>query len=105
LLLLFAHCDYAQWFAETGVLGVGLALVCLASFLLLARRSWRAAPEFAGPALVALGVFALHDCVEFFFHIPGLLMLFALIAALVVAAGDIRPPAGGKRRERGFEHP
>jgi hypothetical protein len=92
-----AENDYLETLAETGVVGLGLALAGLA--LLVARAS-RAAREEGSPllggigqgALAAIVALAVHSSVDFNLRIPS----NAALAALVVAA--LSAAVGGKPR-------
>jgi len=92
----YAHNDYLQMAAETGVVGLGLFLLLTA---LVVSLGWRAMRRGEGPLAVALtlglwGVL-LHSLVDYDFHIPAIQTLFWLSVAYLLAAGDgITPGAG-----------
>ena len=68
-----AHNDYAQLAAETGVVGLALALWAAGAALVSARvEPWRFAALAAG---------LLHAGLDFDIQVPALLVLFALLAA------------------------
>jgi hypothetical protein len=92
-----AENDYLETLAETGVLGLGLALAGL--FLLVARAA-RAGREEGSPllggigqgALAAIVALAVHSGVDFNLRIPSNAALAALVVAALAAA------VGGKPR-------
>jgi hypothetical protein len=68
-----AHNDYLQVLVETGVLGLGLALIAAFSCLRAARRDpW---------LLAALASVLLHEAVDFDLQIPAIAVLFVVLAA------------------------
>ena len=89
-LIDFAHNDYLQLFAETGLVGLGLlawALIGLGVFVarhLVARRD----PFVRGlamGALCALAVAALHSLVDFGLHRPANALLVVAVSAVLPA--------------------
>ena len=99
----FAHNDYLQLLAETGVVGFGLlawALVGLAVFV-VRRLVLRRDPLVKGltiGALCALAVAAFHSVLDFGLHRPANAILVVATAAIV--AGD-RDLAGASDRRSG----
>ncbi len=87
----FAHDDYAQLLAETGLLGFLCALWVLAMLLrglwclcrVLPMPSWIYISYFV--SLLGFAAYALGD---FQFHAPGLALLFWLMAGAAMAAAD-----------------
>lgn len=82
----YAHNDWVQMFAETGAAGIVLVALLGLALLREARRAWSRMPQLAPAAVIALAGLCLHSTVEFVFHIPALLLLFALIAGMLVGA-------------------
>ncbi|MHB9074085.1 MAG: O-antigen ligase family protein [Desulfobaccales bacterium] len=85
--LVYAHSDWVQSLAETGLLGFSLvAGACLFFFFKLLRQ-WRSRQDVWARGLglgglAALGMAGLHGLVEFSFHIPAVTLLFSSIAAV-----------------------
>jgi O-antigen ligase len=90
LVLDYAHNDYAQLLAETGVFGGTLALLSLALFLagfwmavgspLLSQRAWLQIGAFIG----CMGLLV-HSWVDFNLHIPANAAWFAFLVGLTQA--------------------
>lgn len=85
--LQYAHNDWLQGLAETGV--IGFALVAAAGGLLIFGlwRQWRSRQDVWARGLglgglTALIVAGLHVLVDFSFHIPSVTLLFGSIAAI-----------------------
>ncbi|MFM7248676.1 MAG: O-antigen ligase family protein [Planctomycetaceae bacterium] len=94
----YAHNDWAQWCAETGLLGVvaGIALVCV---ILRARRrrDARAAPvtpAVDAAAWSAVAAIAAHSLYDWNLHVPANALLAAVAGGLAVSAGEGESPAG-----------
>lgn len=92
-MLDYAHNDYAQYLAETGILGFSVLLI---SCVLIARgtlRVWRSPilpverTELAG-AFVTCLLPLLHALVEFPFHIPALALAIFVALAIYVRVVD-----------------
>jgi O-antigen ligase len=92
-LLNYAHNDYAQWLAETGLYGASLAI----GFLVVLYRSFRSwwitvierrqgDPVTAGvwSALAGLGV---HTAYDWNLHIPANALLACVVSGLALASG------------------
>jgi O-antigen ligase len=98
-LLHYAHNDYAQWLAETGLLGAGIAAAFVAGLVSRFRGWWRgvierrqADPVTAGlwAALAGIGV---HTAYDWNLHIPANALLASVVAGLALAAGNRDIPA------------
>ena len=76
LILLYAHCDYAQWWAETGLAGLILAIGFAAILIHHLRRQNR--DDLAWAALLALTAVCLHASFDFIWHIPALWLMTAI---------------------------
>ncbi|MFH0962418.1 MAG: O-antigen ligase family protein [Planctomycetota bacterium] len=103
---LFAHNDYLQLLVEVGILGALVALLAGVFFLVRASRAFKLASGSAARALLAGAAgsclaMLLHGTVDFNLHIPSNAFLFAVCAAVVVAAGRLpeRDRAAGGRAE------
>ncbi|MBW0089004.1 O-antigen ligase family protein [Pseudonocardia sp. KRD-184] len=74
----YTHDEYLQTAAETGVVGLGLAVAALGALAAGAVRRWRTA---AGPPVLALlAAFAVHSTADFLWHIPVLPLLLVVCA-------------------------
>jgi hypothetical protein len=99
--LYYAHNEYAQLLAETGLIGVGL-LVALAAFLVpKAIRFWRDAPGAyrvlnAGPWAALAGI-AAHSAFDWNLHLPAIALLIAIVAGLATSSVPGRK-AGANRK-------
>jgi hypothetical protein len=97
-LLHYAHNDYVQLLAETGIVGGALAAV-LGGFLIARSRRFRreALPPLrcldAGP-WAALAALSLHSAFDWNLHVPANALLAAVAAGLAVSA------PGSPSRER-----
>jgi tetratricopeptide (TPR) repeat protein len=91
-----AENDYLETLAETGLLGLGLAL---GGFVLLISSAGRGGGDAAGSlvrgigqgATAALAALAVHSAVDFNLRIPSNAALAALAAAALAAAAGARP--------------
>jgi len=96
-LLHYAHNDYAQWLAETGIVGAALAFIFF-GFLAVAARRWRqkvvmrrtADPITAG-LWAGLAGSGLHTAFDWNLHIPANALLACVTAGLAIAAGATAP--------------
>ena len=86
----FAHNDYAQLLAETGLVGVGLGLAFLAALVERARRfardadgPWRTIDAAAWAGLAAL---ALHSAFDWNLHVPANGLLACIVAGLALGS-------------------
>ncbi len=97
-VLFYAHNDIAQWLAETGLFGVGLASAGLAVLLSRFRRfcSMPQADErllFAG-CWAALAGITMHSAFDWNLHLPANAFLAAVIAGLAVASAPSQVAPG-----------
>ncbi len=88
--------DYLETLAETGLVGLGLALCALVTLVAAAWRGLRAGvhPLLRGlgmGALAALLALAVHSAFDFNLRIPSNATLAAFVAALVAATSGLRP--------------
>ena len=106
-----AENDYLETLAETGALGLGLALAGLALVFVSAGRAPGPEPSAVvhgvrQGAVAALAALAVHSLVDFNLRIPSNAALAALVAAAAVAAAGARPrplsrPLAAARRRGG----
>lgn len=94
-LLNYAHNDYAQWLAETGLLGVGIA-IGWATVLGRRCRSWwlgvlarRQGDPLTAGLWAALAGISVHTAYDWNLHIPANALLACVVAGLAVAAGTV----------------
>jgi O-antigen ligase len=86
-----AHNDYLEYFAELGILGMGLLLggilfLAIKSFLVWRERRH---PEVKGLALggiVSLVAILIHSLTDFNLHIPGNMLLFSVVISVTIVA-------------------
>jgi O-antigen ligase len=88
--MFYAHNDYVQWIAETGLIGGVLAAAC--GFFVVRRGSaWlqtRHGVErilAAGVAAAAIG-FASHEVFEWNMHLPAIALVAAIVAGMAAPA-------------------
>ena len=89
--------EYVQMLVEGGVVGLGLALLALASIARLGLRAWVAAASPHARALVLGGLFgglalAVQSLSDFPLHIPGVAVTAVILCA--TSAGWASRPAG-----------
>ena len=95
LILLYAHCDYAQWWAETGMAGLVLAIGFATIFLWKLKLQPRDELTWAG--LFALAAVCLHASFDFIWHIPALWLLTAIWMGLTMRNTGHRMPYSEKQ--------
>lgn len=87
----YAHNDYVQWIAETGLLGGTILALVAAAFIARGRRFYReTAPQARGldaAAWASLAGLALHSAFDWNLHVPANAMLAAVVAGLAFASG------------------
>ena len=93
----YAHNDWAQWCAETGLLGA-VAGIVLVSVLLRARRRRDATAAPATPAVdaaawSAVASIAAHSLYDWNLHVPANALLAAVAGGLALSAGVGESPA------------
>ncbi|HXR98124.1 MAG TPA: O-antigen ligase family protein [Terriglobales bacterium] len=81
----YAHCEYAQLFAEAGMAGITLLSLLGLALAYAAYGGIHAYPQISIASILALSGYALHASMDFIFHIPALLLLTALLAAMTTA--------------------
>jgi O-antigen ligase len=91
-----AENDYLETLAETGVLGLGFALVGVALLVASVGRGDAAAPGalvrgIRQGAVAALAALSVHSLVDFNLRIPSNAALAAFAAAAAAAAAGVRP--------------
>ena len=100
--LFYAHNEYAQLLAETGLLGVGLLAALVAFLVPKAIRFWRDAPGNyrllnAGSWAALAGITA-HSAFDWNFHLPAIALLTVIVTGLAASsvpgrkADDSRKP-------------
>ena len=88
-MLYFVHCDPLQWFAETGLVGVILAGAVLVVGAGTALVGWFRLKDLFFKRLLlgcvlACGVFLGHGLLDFPLEIPGVVIFFVTVGALIV---------------------
>jgi len=102
----YAHNDYAQLLAETGLVGVGLGLALAAVLVGRARRfardaggAWRSIDAAAWAGLAAL---ALHSAFDWNLHVPANGLLACVVAGLALGSAGPAAAAPPARRDAPF---
>jgi O-antigen ligase len=96
-LLNYAHNDYAQWLAETGLLGGGVAAGFVAALVSRFRGWWQGVIERRQGVPVTAGLWAaiagigIHTAYDWNLHIPANALLACVVAGLALAAGNRAP--------------
>lgn len=84
----YTHNEYLQVAAESGVVGLALALAGAVAFTagsVLRRQSRRRTPE-AAATLAVVAAFAVHSAFDFLWHVPVLLLLMILSVTLLTGS-------------------
>jgi O-antigen ligase len=91
----YAHNDYLQLLAETGILGFAFLMWAFSSVLYAAGRFWHKAMGeqrvWLAGVLAGVVAMALHSLVDFNVHIPANALLFVTLLALSVRLGVLAP--------------
>jgi len=105
----FAHNDYAQWAAETGLFGVAMAAAG-GRFLLkraasVLKQPWQPERLLDAGAWGALVGIAAHSAFDWNLHVPANAFLACIVVGLALSSGSpaadaARPPAGPVRARR-----
>lgn len=98
----FAHNDYAQLLAETGLFGGAVLVGALAVLGLALSRALRLPAKermLAAGVWSALAALALHSFYDWNLHLPANRLLAALIAGLALAIVPVVPLLRASRRE------
>lgn len=88
----YAHNDWLQWLCETGLIGSLIAILGLGLFArrFLAEASHhRPDADLSWAAMVGLGGLAVNTLAQFDLHIPSILLLAGLIAALAAPVSQL----------------
>jgi tetratricopeptide (TPR) repeat protein/O-antigen ligase len=98
----YAHNDYLQLLAETGVVGLGILAWAAGALLVFVLRRWRHRQDpfvrgLTVGALGALAAAAVHSAVDFGVHLPGNALAVLLVAALLPPLVTLRPDPAGDR--------
>lgn len=100
--LFYAHNEYAQILAETGLLGAGLLCALVTLMVAKAIRFWKHAPIpyrilNSGPWAALAGI-AAHSAFDWNFHLPAIAVLTVIVVGLCIASVPesraIRPVPG-----------
>jgi O-antigen ligase len=92
-LLNYAHNDYAQWLAETGLAGASVAIGFVALLVTRFRRWWqtvirqRRADPLAAGVWAGLAGLGLHTAFDWNLHIPANAVLGCVAAGIALASG------------------
>lgn len=85
----YAHNEYLQALAETGLVGLGSIAVALGAFALAASRTGRARSPAGGAARASCLAFVIHSAVDFVWRFPLLVAVaFLLLAVATTSDGE-----------------
>lgn len=94
--LFYAHNEYAQLLAETGLLGVALLAALVAFLVPKAIRFWRDAPGnyrlLNAGSWAALAGITVHSAFDWNFHLPAIALLTVIVAGLAASSVPGRKP-------------
>jgi len=94
----YAHNDYAQYLAETGLLGVAYAAALTVMLLSGSRRTAQGSATEASPprtaAWAAVAGIATHSGFDWNMHLPANALLACVAAGLAFPVGALMPAAG-----------
>ena len=108
LLIDYAHNDWAQLLAESGMAGFVIVLIGLGYFIYFLIRRWQARRD---PQVLALGIVPLavlttmgvHSYFDFNLHIPANFLVLAAVVAIGQAALSLRVRQAGEKFEQEFK--
>lgn len=94
--LFYAHNEYAQLLAETGLLGAAMMIAAVAFLSPRAIRFWRDAPGQyrvlnAGPWAALAGI-TVHSGFDWNFHLPSIALLALIVFGLCASSVPARKP-------------
>jgi O-antigen ligase len=99
-----AHSLPLQTAAELGVIGLALLAVFLAGVGIAAADALRAAPALAAGPLAGFVVYVAHAPLDWDWEMPAVTLIAIVLAGLLIALGEGRPPsdavAPARKRER-----
>lgn len=95
LLLGYAHNDYAQWLAETGLVGAALMVASVAflcrRFFTWSRGQGRVVNVLDAGIWAAVAGITAHSAFDWNLHVPANALIACILAGLAVASGDASP--------------
>ncbi len=108
LLIDYAHNDWAQLLAESGIVGFVIVLFGIGYFVYFFIRRWQSRRD---PQALALGVVPLavvttmgvHSYFDFNLHIPANVLVLAAVIAIGQAALSLRVRQAGEKFEQEFK--
>ena len=95
----YAHNDWLQWLAETGIIGSVIALLGLGWLAWTVRQKIRS-PDRIGEKLswaatMGVGAVMLSSLAQFNMHLPAIMMVTSLLVGIMAAPVTSRRPGGG----------